>query len=229
MNCVIYARVSTRREEQKNSLQNQIALAENIAREQGFTVVERYIDNGISGSGMKNRTEILRLLTDAKKKKFNVVIAKSVSRLGRNTLQSLELAHQLEGSSIRLILPEDGYDTDTSKSRLMFHLKAILAEEENSSLSNKIKWGLKSSANQGKRIVSVAPFGYCTNSVTKKLEIEESAAPIVKEIFRLYLHEGWGCLVSVIFSCVEVFRLQEPHQGRQMEVLDGIRTPLRAS
>jgi len=192
MNCVIYARVSTRREEQKNSLQNQIALAENIAREYGFTVVERYIDNGISGSGMKNRTVILRLLDDAKKKKFNAVIAKSVSSLGRNTLQSLELAHQLESSSIRLILPEDGYDTNTSKSRLMFNLKAILAEEENSSLSNKIKWGLKSSASQGKRVVSVAPFGYCINSLTKKLEVEDSAAPIVKEIFRLYLHEGWG-------------------------------------
>ncbi|WP_195575461.1 recombinase family protein [Paenibacillus sp. 1001270B_150601_E10] len=92
MKCVIYARVSTKREEQKNSLQNQIALAESIAKEKGFTVVERYIDNGISGQGMKNRTEILRLLEDSKKKKFDVVIAKSVSRLGRNTVNSMNPA-----------------------------------------------------------------------------------------------------------------------------------------
>ncbi|WP_412679074.1 recombinase family protein [Brevibacillus parabrevis] len=58
-------------------MQNQIALAESIAREQGFTVVERYIDNGISGSGIKNRSEILRLVEDAKKKKFDLVITKS--------------------------------------------------------------------------------------------------------------------------------------------------------
>lgn len=131
MKCAIYAGVSTKREEQKNSLQNQIALAESIAKEQGFTVVERYIDNGISGSGMKNRAEILRLLDDAKKKEFDVVIAKSVSRLGRNTVNSMNTADELERNNIRLILPEDGYDTKSSNSRLNFNLRAVLAEEEN--------------------------------------------------------------------------------------------------
>lgn len=130
MKCAVYARVSTKRDEQKNSLQNQIALAENIAKEQGFTVVERYIDNGISGSGMKNRTEILRLLDDAKKKKFDVVIAKAVSRLGRNGVNSMNTADELERNNIRLILPEDGYDTKSSNSRLTFNLRAVLAEEE---------------------------------------------------------------------------------------------------
>lgn len=192
MKCAIYARVSTKREEQKNSLQNQIALAESIAKEQGFTVIERYIDNGISGSGMKNRTEILRLLDDAKKKRFDVVIAKSVSRLGRNTVNSMNTADELERNNIRLILPEDCYDTKSSNSRLNFNLRAVLAEEENLALSNRIKWGLKSSATQGNRVVSVPPYGYRTNPVTKKLEIDETAAPIVKEIFRLYMHEGLG-------------------------------------
>ena len=192
MKCAIYARVSTKREEQKNSLQNQVALAESIAKEQGFTVIERYIDNGISGAGMKNRTAILRLLEDAKKKRFDVVIAKSVSRLGRNTVNSMNTADELERNNIRLILPEDGYDTKSSNSRLTFNLRAVLAEEENLALSNRIKWGLKSSATQGNRVVSVPPFGYRTNLVTKRLEIDETAAPIVKEIFRLYLHEGWG-------------------------------------
>lgn len=192
MKCAIYARVSTRREEQQNSLQNQIALAESIAREQGFIVVDRYIDNGISGAGMKNRSEITRLMNDAKKKKFDIVIAKSVSRLGRNTLQSMNLAHDLEKSSIRLILPEDNYDTATSDSRLPYNLKAILAEEENAKLSRRIKLGLRASAKKGNRRTSLPPYGYTCNPYTKKLEIDESTAPIVKEIFRLYLHEGWG-------------------------------------
>lgn len=192
MKCAIYARVSTRREEQKNSLLNQIALAESIAKEQGFTVVDRYIDNGISGAGMKNRREILRLLDDAKKKKFDIVITKSASRLARNSRQSMDLAYQLESSSIRLILPEDNYDTETSNSKLTFNLKAILAEEESSKLSERIKLGLKASAKEGKRRVSLPPYGYSVNPDTKQLEVDESAAPIVKEIFRLYLHEGWG-------------------------------------
>nr|WP_241236381.1 recombinase family protein [Brevibacillus marinus] len=150
------------------------------------------MDNGISGSGIKNRTGIIRLLEDAKKKKFDVVIAKSVSRLGRDTLNSLQMADQLERIPVRLILPEDNYDTETSKSRLMFNLKAILAEEENAKLSERIKLGMQSSAKQGKRRVSVPPYGYIFNHVTKQLELDDTTAPIVKEIFRLYLHEGWG-------------------------------------
>ncbi|SFM43122.1 Site-specific DNA recombinase [Paenibacillus sp. 1_12] len=189
MKCVIYARVSTKREGQKNSLQNQIALAENIAKEYGFTVVERYIDNGISGSSFKNRSEIQRLLADAKRKKFDVVNAKSVSRLGRNTLNSMQLADQLERIPVRLILPEDSYDTDTSKSRLMFNLKAILAEDENAKLSERIKLGLQASAREGNRRVSVPPFGYTVNPTTKKYEVDEVAAPVVREIFRLYQHK----------------------------------------
>ncbi|MDQ0230254.1 DNA invertase Pin-like site-specific DNA recombinase [Metabacillus malikii] len=114
MKCAIYARVSTRKEEQQNSLQNQISLAESIANDKGFTVIERYIDNGISGAGIKNRTGLNKLLHDLEKKDIDVVIAKSVSRLGRNTVQSLQTAEQIERQNVRLILPEDFYDSKTS-------------------------------------------------------------------------------------------------------------------
>jgi site-specific DNA recombinase len=192
MKCVIYARVSTKREEQKNSLENQVSLAERMAKEHGFTIVGRYIDNGVSGTGFKNRLEITRLLNDAKSKKFDVVIAKSVSRLGRNLGKSLSLANDLEQEGIRLILPEDDYDTETSKSRFMFNLKAILAEEESSKMSERIKLALREKANQGEYKASQAPYGYSINPITKKLEVNEETAAIVKEIFRLYLYEGWG-------------------------------------
>lgn len=192
MKCVIYARVSTKREEQKNSLENQISLAERIAKEHGFTVVERYIDNGISGTGFKNRSEINRLLQDINKKKFDVMIAKSVSRLGRNTSKSLRLADELEQAGVRLILPEDDYDTATSKSRFMFNLKAMLAEEESAKLSERTKLGQRERARKGNYKGSLPPFGYKIEQDTKQLIVDENTAPIVEEIFRLYLHEGWG-------------------------------------
>ncbi|MEJ8548652.1 recombinase family protein [Brevibacillus borstelensis] len=192
MKCAIYARVSTKREEQKNSLLNQFALAENITREHGFEVVERYIDNGISGAGIKNRAEIQRLIEDAKKKKFDVVITKSVSRFGRKTINSLQMADQLERIPVRLILPEDNYDTATSASRFMFNLKAILAEEENAKLSERIKLGLRSSVMKGTHRPSIPPYGYSINETTNAYEIDENTAPILREIFKLYLHKGWG-------------------------------------
>jgi len=86
---VIYARVGTKREEQQNSLKNQIAYGYDLAKQNGFSVVRTYVDNSLTGQTLQNREAILQLLVDAQKKKFDVIIAKSVSRLGRNSIESL--------------------------------------------------------------------------------------------------------------------------------------------
>ncbi|WP_440705960.1 recombinase family protein [Heyndrickxia oleronia] len=192
MKCAIYARVSTTREEQQNSLQNQLSLAESIAKDKGFTIVDKYIDNGISGAGLKNRTGLNKLLLDLKKRNIDVVIAKSVSRLGRNTVQSLQTAEQIERHGARLILPEDFYDSATSDSSISFELKAVFAKEEAVKLSRRIKLGLQESAKKGRYKASTPPYGYKVNPYTRKLEPDDVTAPIVKEIFHLYLYEGWG-------------------------------------
>ncbi|XJZ27721.1 recombinase family protein [Bacillota bacterium Lsc_1132] len=191
MKGVLYGRVSTAREEQKNSLHNQIVLGEAIAKENSIMIVDRYIDSK-SGTGLKSREGIRQLIEDAKTRKFEVVIAKSVSRLGRNMLQSLQTADELERLNIRLILPEDNYDSQTSPTRLMFNLKAVLAEEESSKLSERVKLGLQSSAREGKFTGSIPPYGYKINPITKRLEFEEKYSPIVKMIYECYLHKGWG-------------------------------------
>ncbi|WP_262495765.1 recombinase family protein [Paenibacillus sp. B2(2019)] len=132
------------------------------------------------------------MIGDSKKKKFDAIIAKSVSRLGRNTVENLQTAHEIESAGIRLILPEDNYDTETSTSKLMFNLKAVLAEEESAKLSDRIKLGLRSSARQGIYKASLPAFGYKRDLINKRLELDEDYAPIVKEIFYLYLYKNWG-------------------------------------
>ncbi|WP_047155036.1 recombinase family protein [Aneurinibacillus tyrosinisolvens] len=192
MRCAIYARVSTKREEQTHSLKNQIIYANSKAKDYSFTVVETYVDNGISGGTLQNRPEVLRLLEDAKKKKFDVLIAKSVSRLSRDMVEGYQIADELERLNIRLILPEDSYDTETSSSRFMFNLKAILAEEESAKLSERIKLGLQSRAKQGAYKASLVAYGYKRNPHNQKLIKDEIYAPIVRKIFNLYLYEDWG-------------------------------------
>lgn len=120
------------------------------------------------------------------------MIAKSVSRLGRNTKNSMDIADQLEKNRIRLILPEDSYDTLTSTSRLNFNLKAVISEEESKTMSQRIKLGLKERAKQGKYNTSKPPYGYTINHSTGCLEIDETYASIVREIYSLYLNENWG-------------------------------------
>ncbi|WP_258961023.1 recombinase family protein [Paenibacillus aquistagni] len=189
---VIYARVSTKRDAQKNSLENQVSYAMNLAAQNGWSVVGQYIDDGISGATRNKREGIQRLLYGAKKKNFDAVIAKSVSRLGRNAVENLQTAHEIESVGIRLILPEDNYDTETSSSRLMFNLKAVLAEEESAKLSERIKIGLRASARQGVYKASLPAFGYKRDPLRKRLELDENFAPIVRKIFDLYLCKDWG-------------------------------------
>lgn len=192
MRCAIYARVSTKKDAQKNSLENQVSFGVSVAAQNNLTIVGHYIDDGISGATKNKRMGLQNLLTDAKKKKFDAIIAKSVSRLGRNTVENLQTAHEIESLGIRLILPEDNYDTETSTSRLMFNLKAVLAEEESAKLSERIKIGLQASARNGIYKASLPAFGYMRDNLTGKLILDEEYAPTIRKIFNLYLHQDWG-------------------------------------
>lgn len=147
----IYIMVSTERDSQKNSLENQESYLTNIAISNGWEVCKVYKDDGVSGARIFNRSDLQGLMADARKKKFGIVLAKSVSRLGRNTIECLLTASEMESDlGVRLILPEDSHDSLTSTSRLNFQLRAILAEEESAKMSSRIKHGYRASAQRGK-------------------------------------------------------------------------------
>ncbi|MFC0212885.1 recombinase family protein [Paenibacillus chartarius] len=192
MRCAIYARVSTKRDEQRNSLDNQITFTTNIVKDNAWQLAGTYIDDGVSGTTFLKREAIQQLIHDAKKKKFDVVIAKSVSRFGRSSVESMTVADELEQRyNIRLIFPEDNYDTATSDTKFMFRLKAILAEEESRKLSARIKIGRQTGARLGKYQASLTAFGYKRGD-DGKLALDEQYSPIVREMFDLYLYKGWG-------------------------------------
>lgn len=149
MRCAIYARVSTKRDEQRNCLENQIAFTSEISISNGWIVAEKYIDNGVSGTTFEKRDEIQRLMRDAKAKKFDVIIAKSVSRFGRETLEYLKAVAELEKIGLRLVFPEDYYDSEKNKNKMTFQLKAILAEDESARMSARIKIGIQVGGRKG--------------------------------------------------------------------------------
>lgn len=81
---------------------------------------------------------------------MQIVIAKSASRLGRNLVENLQTADTIVSSKIRLILPEDSYDSATSHSRFTFNIRALLAEEDSATFSRRIKLGRQGSPKRGK-------------------------------------------------------------------------------
>ena len=91
-----YARVSTDHEEQLNSLENQVMYFENYIKSQtNWIFVSGYVDEGISGTSGNKRDNFLKMINDAKKGMFNLILTKEISRFSRNTVDSIQYTQEL--------------------------------------------------------------------------------------------------------------------------------------
>ncbi len=94
MNIAAYCRVSTDKEDQLNSLEAQKGFFTEYTEKNGHNLVRLYADEGISGTKIKNRTEFQRLMRDAQKGLFEMVVVKDISRFARNTVDFLQSIRQ---------------------------------------------------------------------------------------------------------------------------------------
>ena len=102
-----YARVSSESDEKLNSLGNQIKYYEDLIRRNGaWTFVPGYIDEGLSGISTKRRENFNRMIDDAARDKFDLVITKEISRFARNTLDSIRYTRELLADGVGRVLPE---------------------------------------------------------------------------------------------------------------------------
>ena len=133
-----YARVSTDRYEQLNSLENQVMYFENFIKEQeNWIFVEGYVDEGISGTSVKKREDFLRMVDDAKKKKFDLILTKEISRFSRNTLDSIKYTQELLSCGVGVHFLSDNINTFQPDSELRLTIMSSIAQEEISSRSIK--------------------------------------------------------------------------------------------
>jgi DNA invertase Pin-like site-specific DNA recombinase len=115
----IYVRVSTDRQ----TVENQLSQLRQIAERRGWQVVEEYRDAGISGAkGRKNRPGLDQMLKDASKRRFDVVMAWAIDRLGRSLIDLLGTIQTLEVCGIDLYLDQQSIDTTTPAGKLMFQV-----------------------------------------------------------------------------------------------------------
>lgn len=186
--CAVYVRVSTDKEEQKSSIENQKELFIQLANEKGWGIFDFYIDIE-SGTKDTKRSGLQRLISDARLKKFDLVVSKEIARLSRNGALSYTLRDTLLENKIDIITLDGAIDT-TSGNMELFGLYVWMAEQESQRTSNRIKSMFETKANKGHFIGSNPPYGY--NVVNKRLIIKDDDTPtIVKRIFHEYL-EGKG-------------------------------------
>lgn len=125
----IYARVSTEHEAQISALSNQVKYYDNIlAMHPEWELVERYIDEGITGTSVKKRKNFVRMMEDALSGKFDLIITREVSRFARNTVDTLQQTRLLKRHGIEVYFSEDNIWTmNDEDGELKLTLMATLA------------------------------------------------------------------------------------------------------
>jgi DNA invertase Pin-like site-specific DNA recombinase len=142
----IYVRVST----DKQTIENQVAALRQIAERRGWEVVEQYSNAGISGAkGRDGRPGLDEMLKDASKRKFDVIMAWAIDRLGRSLIDLLGTIQTLEACGVDLYLDQQSIDTITPAGKLMFQVCGAFAEFERSMIRQRIHAGLKRAVAQG--------------------------------------------------------------------------------
>lgn len=180
-----YARVSSDSDEQLNSLGNQISYYENfIKKNECWTFVEGYIDEGISGISTKHRENFNRMIEDAERKKFDLIITKEISRFARNTLDSIQYTRQLLGCGVGVYFQNDAINTFDEDSELRLSIMSSIAQDELRKLSSRIKFGHQQAIRNNVVLGNSRIFGY--KKENKRLVIDEEEAKMVKELFELY-------------------------------------------
>ena len=135
----LYVRVST----DHQSVENQVRELKQVAERRGWTVIEVYRDAGISGfKGRDKRPGVDAMLKDANRRKFDIVMAWAIDRLGRSLIDLLGTIEHLEKVGVDLYLDQQNIDTTTPTGRLLFQITGAFGEFERSMIRQRVRAGL---------------------------------------------------------------------------------------
>lgn len=185
MRVTYYARVSSEKDEQLNSLGNQISYYEDfIKKNPNWTYVEGYIDEGLSAATTKKRENFHRMVDDGKAGVFDFIITKEISRFARNTLDSISFTRELLNAGVGVFFQNDNINTLDEDSELRLTIMSGIAQDELRKLSSRVKFGHAQAIKKNVVLGNSRIFGYTKDG--GRLVIDQDEAPMVRELFELY-------------------------------------------
>ncbi len=207
-----YARVSTEKEEQMNSLENQVAFFEDyIRKNKNWTFICAYIDEGITGTSSLKRDNFMRMIEDGKQKKFDLLVTKEVSRFSRDTIDSLYYTRKLLEYDVCVYFSSDNIITASNDGELRLTIMSSMAQDEVRKISERTKFGLKRAIEKGTVLGTDNIWGY--KKEKGKLIIDETEAHMIKTIFNIYANSKIGLKKLSIELANQGFY---NHNGKQM-------------
>ena len=210
----IYARVSTEHEAQISALESQVQYYDDIlSRHADWTLVDRYIDEGITGTSIHKRESFMRILKDAKEKKFDLIVTREVSRFARNTVDTLQQTRTLKTYGVEVWFTEDNIWTmNDEDGELRLSIMATLAQNESKKISQRVKAGQMISFKNGVLYGNGNILGY--DRVGDKLVCTCGHA-----MNRRIAHKANDGTLSYIYQCYGQLRTGTP-AGRLKKGLD---------
>ena len=143
----IYCRVST--QDQNTDMQTNDL--RKYALDRGFNIVDEFVDNGISGS-IKKRPALDKLMEDAKKKKFDIVLVWRFDRFARSSRHLVEALHTFKHLGIDFISYNENIDTSSPLGEAIFTIISAMSQLERDIIRERVKAGLKNAKNIGTKL-----------------------------------------------------------------------------
>ena len=191
----IYCRLSRDDEQagESNSIVNQKAILKKYAKEQGFRNIQFFVDDGFSGANF-NRPEWQRMIAMVEADQIGVLLAKDMSRIGRNYLEVGFYTEILfPKHNVRFIAINSGVDSANQMDNDFTPFLNIINEFYVKDSSKKVKASMKQKGESGEYLTTNPPYGYMKDPENPKTHwiVDDEAAAVVRQIFA-WCMEGYG-------------------------------------
>ena len=223
---VYYGRVSTEHEAQLEALEKQMQWYEDQTKyHPNWTVVGKYIDEGITGTLAKKRPSFMKMIEDAKQRKFDLIVTREVCRFARNTVDTLVLTRELKNYGVEVYFVSDNIWTMDGDGELRLTIMATLAQEESRKISERVRAGQAVSRENGVLFGNGNIIGYDRVGSTYVINPEQAAANEAARL--LYLPTALE-VHSFAHGQAEIvkFKLAENNTMNQKSIADLGRTGL---
>jgi DNA invertase Pin-like site-specific DNA recombinase len=186
-----YARVSTDKDGQRHSLHNQIEHYDRyVEGHPHWTPAGRYVDEGVSGTGVAKREQFRRMVEDARAGRFDFLLTKEISRFSRNTLDSIRYTQELLAHGVGVLFEADNICTFSPDAELRLTIMASIAQDEVRRTAERVKFGFRRAVEQGRVLGADNTTGYRKKDGV--LTVDEAEAAFVRRVFTQYAEGRHG-------------------------------------
>lgn len=186
-----YCRVSTEKEDQRNSLAaQQMFFRSYIEQRPEWELVGIFADEGLSGTSVRRRPQFTEMIRQAMGGEIDLIVTKEVSRFARNTVDTLQITRQLKSRGVRVLFLNDNIDTGDNDGEFRLTIMASVAQEESRKVSERTRWGQLQAMKRGVVFGNNSIYGFQLKNGALTVEPEQAA--VVKLIYHKFLIERKG-------------------------------------